>query len=275
MRRVRIGVIGGHMNRRISNLKVLGVGIVVLLSMSAPALGTPCVSGTVADILGVTCTVGGNLSLSFQQWFASNFVLVDPGFRTDFPAVDAASVLFVPTATGFTLTAPDQSVSSSGTTAQVAQGVLSFSAFGQNGFGINLVLAEHTGVFQVAGNGFDARAFYGAGGGAGLSATQDTHQLTDTRGTVSGLNSTQIAQFPSGGSFFAEPYFVSAQGLLASAPPGGNASAAIAGPTTFTFNLVFVPEPSNLVLLVSGLAGLAGITWRARRASNFRLNSGG
>src|SRR5712671_4081506 len=222
-----------------------------------------CSSGTVADILGHSCTVGGNLQLSFQSWFSSAYVFDGVSSRTDLPSVNAASVLIAPSASGFTLTAPDQSVFSADNLIRTAQGVLSFSASGLNGFGITSVFSIHPGVFQVAGDGLRAEAVYEVGVSNG--PTGDTHTLIDSGGTVSQQNNTQIAQIPFPSSAFnAEVYFVTAEGMREGAPVGGTASAAIAGPTSFTFNLVAVPEPSSSVLLVFGLAELAGIAWRAR-----------
>jgi hypothetical protein len=158
--------------------RLLALGMLMAVwSQTTPALASLCAGGTVADVLNTSCTVG-NLQFSFQQWSGLLFDFDMSTFLvTQYTGVAADSVLFAPNASGFTLTAPDQSVASSGNFIRTAEGELSFFVSGLNGYTVAGVLAEHTGAFDVAGNGTQGVAAYGARiGPPGIDFARDAHR---------------------------------------------------------------------------------------------------
>src|SRR5262249_38565816 len=159
---------------------------------------------------------------------------------TQYTGVAAGSVLFEPNASGFTLTAPDQSVSSSGNFARNAYGLLNLSVSGLNGYAITGVLAEHTGRFDVSGNGTQALVEYLTILGPPFELAKDFHRRLTENGIVSEFNQTFGSSSPL--------YSTQAEVFPYDLNAWNGTSATMTGPTRFTYDVVFLPESSTLTL---------------------------
>ena len=73
--------------------------IVACYSLMCAGQSSPCPTGTLANVLGTSCTIGG-LTFNFQTFFNANTVTVDLNNNSSFTSFTPDQFAFVPIANG-------------------------------------------------------------------------------------------------------------------------------------------------------------------------------
>jgi hypothetical protein len=205
---------------------------------SANSIIPACASDTVANILGTACSIG-LLQFTFTGYMADHSQtpadamgnIIGPSI--DLGALNSASLLFSPVGSnGFTLSAPARSVTSSGSyyVQDFVWLLYTVNVLSQPGNQYAITGTHAIGGFSVSGSGIQGLA---------------------RAGVEFNFKPTPLTSFSS----IAEPFDM----IVLHGTGPGSISASWNGSTMLTYDLVFVPEPSTLFMLLVGLSAYAAI----------------